>query len=57
MKLRSLFFGTLCMLMLGVSLLELFFTYNSLLVVMMTMTAKKTMKVRRWNCLKIVSTF
>ena len=26
-------------------------------VVMMTMTAKKTMKVRRWNCLKIVSTF
>lgn len=49
MKLRSLFFGTLCMLMLGVS-----FTSCS---DMMTMTAKKTMKVRRWNYLKTVSTF
>ena len=48
MKLRSLFFGTLCMLMLGVSFTSCSDDDDD---------SKKNDEVRRWNCLKIVSTF
>lgn len=48
MKLRSLFFGTLCMLMLGVSFTSCSDDDDD---------SKKTMKVRRWNYLNTVSTF
>lgn len=50
MKLRSLFFGTLCMLMLGVSFTSCSDDDDD-------SKKKKTMKVRRWNYLKTVSTF
>lgn len=49
MKLRSLFFGTLCMLMLGVSFTSCSDDDDD--------SKKNDEGSRRWNCLKIVSTF
>ena len=48
MKLRSLFFGTLCMLMLGVSFTSCSDDDDD---------SKKNDEGSKWNCLKIVSTF